>query len=158
MKLILLKERVTKGRKLAIVDDEDFERINKHGWYMSSRGYANRGRRIKRGTWKGKIMMHREVLNLGDDRFVDHINGDRLDNRKKNLRIVTAEQNMANAKIARNNTSGFKGVNRCGKRWQSRIYYKGKRIFLGYCKTAEEAFLLYIKHGQQLKGEYFRMG
>lgn len=113
------------GGQIARVDDEDFEHLSKHRWYLTA-GYASRGQ------WKdGKaysLLMHREIMALKpyDGRFVDHVNGDPLDNRKENLRICRHVDNMRNRGASKNNTSGFKGVswhkNRNG--WTANIRHR----------------------------------
>ena len=91
------KIKLTKGLH-ALVDDEDFDSLNKFKWcacygsYKGSKVYA-----IRVGPDGKKIRMHREVMGLKNHhkRVVDHIDADTLDNRKCNLQIVTQKQNMA---------------------------------------------------------------
>ena len=84
---------------------------------------------------------------LESDEFVDHENGDRLDNRKSNLRIADATGNSANANIPTTNTSGFKGAHltnkRGSKKWLANISVGNKSQHLGYFHTAEEAARAY---------------
>jgi HNH endonuclease len=63
--------------------------------------------------------------------FIDHVNGDRRDNRWVNLRAATPAQNSQNSKLRSNNTSGRTGVYRSRGKWHARITFGGKRIFLG---------------------------
>jgi hypothetical protein len=72
---------------------------------------------------------------------VDHINGDRLDNRWENLRLVTRKENLRNAGIRTDNTSGYPGVSfdRFSGKWHSYIHNDGKRTNIGYFETVEEA-------------------
>jgi len=87
--------------QFALVDDEDFERINSLKWYASKQGthekfYAVRCTDKKRKGFPReykKFWMHREIMNCPAGMYVDHINGDGLDNRKENLRIVTWDEN-----------------------------------------------------------------
>lgn len=82
-----------------------------------------------------------------DDMFIDHINGNRADNRIANLRLVTRTQNMQNQHNARedNKSSGVKGVtwNKRDKRWQAQLQQNGKCRFLGYFSTVDEAAKAY---------------
>jgi len=72
---------------------------------------------------------------------IDHINGDRSDNRILNLREADFFQNSQNAKIRRDNTSGYPGVtfSKDRNQWTARICINGKKIYLGYFLTAELA-------------------
>jgi hypothetical protein len=134
---------LTQG-KFALVDDEDYERLSQYKWYASkgwNTFYANRD--IWNSGDKISIPMHREILNLQyhDKKFVDHINQDGLDNRKKNLRIATKATNAHNSKLQRNNTSGYRGVvwHKQINRWMARIVINGITKNCGCYKTKEEA-------------------
>jgi hypothetical protein len=92
----------------ALVDDEDYEWLNGYRWFLQN-GYA--ARQIQRQGKNRKFYMHREILGLrrGEDRVqrqADHINGEKLDNRRSNLRIVTREHNIANQRARK----GRRGV------------------------------------------------
>jgi hypothetical protein len=131
---------LTKGY-VAIVDDEDFERLAQYRWCYSN-GYAVRRRPRELGG--GRIFMHLEILGMACFGVNgDHKNLNRLDNRRLNLRPATDSQNQHNRSKYRNNTTGFKGVTRCQGKFQARITVKGEQIFLGYYKTAEEAHAAY---------------
>lgn len=96
--------------------------------------------------------------------LVDHINGDRLDNRIENLRIATYSQNGANAKRHSRNTSGLKGVSkvvRGGKwkgKWQASITYQNKQIALGYFDAREAAHEAYLDAARRLQGPFANCG
>lgn len=82
--------RLSKGG-VALVDDEDFGRLNLH-----RRGiYAVRGRKREDGSWTS-LAMHREVFGAKSGTEVDHLNGNGCDNRKINLRIATRKENCRN--------------------------------------------------------------
>mgnify|MGYP001183642752 CR=1 FL=1 len=107
--------------------------------------------------------MHRTVLELaGIDPGVvtDHINGDGLDNRLKNLRPATNSQNCQNSRMQSNNTSGFKGVtfNKRGRgAWQVQIRIDGARKYIGRFATAEEAGAAYERAAMELHGDFARL-
>lgn len=153
---------LTQGR-LATVDNEDFERVNKYTWQVNPAGYAmtdvytpSTGYRSKdhKAT---KVSMHRMVMGEPEDMEVDHINHDTLDNRQSNLRIVTHAQNMANMKTHRDSKTGVKGVyiHRSGlaRPYRARITFYGNVIDLGLYATVEEASTAYNDMAKQLNGE-----
>jgi len=92
--------------------------------------------------------------------FIDHINGDRDDNRLCNLREASSMENSRNMRRHRDNRAGFKGATYCPKRyhlpWQSRICVKGKTRPLGWYATAEEAHQAYLKAAREVFGEFAR--
>jgi len=143
--------KLYKGQ-LAIVDDEDFKLANNYKWYMNKRGYV-----------KGMIgdttkSLHRIIMGEPSGN-VDHINGNKLDNRQSNLRICNQSQNCANSKIPKNNTSGYKGVhwNKALKKWQSYIMVRRKRIHLGYFYIREQAGKAYNDAAVEYFGEFARL-
>lgn len=85
------------------------------------------------------IYFHKIILPSKDGFVNDHINGNKLDNRRINLRYVTLSQNSKNRKVSKNNTVGFKGVDKQKSGWRARIAVDKKRIHLGLFKTLEEA-------------------
>jgi hypothetical protein len=161
MKLIPVGKKI---RKFAMVDDEDFEELNKYKWSLGG-GKPNR-RYVERTEYKnGKkcnIYMHRQILGLKKtEHWCDHKNGNTLDNRRENIRKCTPSQNRANTKMPSNNTTGARGVsffkNLLQKPWRSRIDINHKRLELGYFKTKEEAAKQYNKFAKEYFGEFARL-
>lgn len=137
------KIKLTQGQ-FAIVDDEDFEEINKHKWYsLFNKGtdsfYAVRS--DYSGEKKKLIRMHRQIMNSQKEMHTDHINHNTLDNRKCNLRSCTNSQNQMNAKMRSDNTSGTTGViwHKATKRWRGQIKINQKHAYLGYFKNKQDA-------------------
>lgn len=146
--------------KFACVDDEDYERINKHKWCEATFGYAACGIRIDKNK-QIHPKMHRMVMNDPKGLEVDHINHDPLDNRKENLRIVTRSQNQMNQKKSKlkGSTSKYKGVSysNCPKHhkkpWIMQIVHNYKKTAKS-CETEIEAALLYNKFAKEFFGEF----
>src|SRR5258705_13379826 len=116
MKLIRLTQK-----QVALVDLEDFDRVNQYKWCFVKHGYAVREASKKEGA--KRIYMHRFIMSAPKDLEVDHINGNGLDNRKGNLRIVTSEQNKWNK---HNKISGI-NYHKRDNLWISRITTNGKK-------------------------------
>ena len=143
--------------RVAIVDEEDYERLSEHRWHACNfRGkfYAMRQNRARR-----TIYMAREILRLrpGDKRDVDHINADTLDNRKVNLRACSRQQHAGNMGICRVNTTGYKGVsfvNKTGK-FLSQIRSQGYHFHRAFA-TAKEAAAYYDEKAILIHGEFAR--
>jgi hypothetical protein len=134
--------RLTKGY-VALVDDEDFERVNQFKWSAKecpNTVYAQRGHDGRH------TMLHRFILRITDPKIkVDHWDGDGLHNWQQNLRIATRQQNGANRKLNKNNTSGFKGVTwrKDRGKWNAFTEIKTKRIHLGYFDCPLQAACAY---------------
>lgn len=89
---------------------------------------------------------------------IDHVNGNRLDNRIENLRLATAAENMQNVGKHRDNSSGHRGVHWCkqSKKFIAQVQANGKRKRLGSFNTAEEAAAVYAQAAKQLHGAFMR--
>mgnify|MGYP001062001530 CR=1 FL=1 len=132
---------LTKGA-VARVDPADYERLTQMGsWCLNSSGYAVHYTKIN-GRRK-TLLMHRLLMDAPRHLQVDHINRDKLDNRRENLRFATRSQNQANKNVGKNNTSRFKGVNQNKGKWEARIKYHGRRINLGRFTNRIKAALVY---------------
>ena len=135
----------------ALVDDTDIKRVSKYSWSITTKaGYAQAGR-IKNNP----VLMHRFILDFPDGE-IDHINHNKLDNRRSNLRICSHEQNSYNTKLRSDSTTSFKGVSfdKSRNRFCSFINQNSSRYFLGYFSTPEEAAEAYDEKAIELFGEF----
>lgn len=138
----------------SLVDDEDFEELAKHRWWVHSEGYAMRKAHIARK--QVTILMHRQIIGTPAGLQTDHINGNRLDNRRSNLRLATARENQLNVGCKKNNSLKLKGISfRKGKYVAVIKPPEGKSIIIGRFKTAEIAYAAYCKAAKQIQGEFY---
>lgn len=141
MKEVLL----TKGLK-ALVDDEDFQKVNAFKWCASkccNMWYAMRGetRNGKRRT----IYMHRFIMNALPNTEIDHRDNNTMNNQKSNLRFCTRSQNLMNARIRSDNVSGYKGVIwiKRSRKWMAYMRRNGHMKYIGLFNSAADAARAY---------------
>ena len=138
---------LTRGA-FAKVDNEDFEKVKDINWSLYGRGYA----------CGNKAVLHRLIMNNPKGFDVDHINHDKLDNRKFNLRICTRRENNINRKTLSilTKTSLYKGVcwDKSRNKWRANVGYNGKKIHLGRFENELEAAKAYDNKAKELFGEY----
>lgn len=130
------------------IDIEDIKRVKKYKWHLNNNGY------VYTDSEKGdRISLHRYLIDTPEGKDTDHINRDKLDNRKSNLRICTRQENNFNRDLNKNNTSGFAGVryNEKVSKWKANIMIDYKDVNLGYFDSKEEA----IKARLEAEKEHF---
>lgn len=132
--------------------DKEFAWVDKYMWNLVT-GYAysnkNEGKRI---------LMHRLIVGAKEGEYVDHKNGEKLDNRLVNLRICTNAENIRNKVKSKSNTSGFKGVSkRSDYGWRAEVKKDYKKHYAGSAKTPELAARMYDKKALELHGEFARL-
>jgi hypothetical protein len=117
----------------ALISLADVDKVKKYKWcYNAVTGMVT--------ACQGRLYLSRYIMDCPAGMQVDHINGDRLDNRRQNLRICTAAQNSMNRLERVNNTSGFRGVSqRKDGQYEAYIHYQGRKIHLGLFATLTEA-------------------
>lgn len=138
--------------KFALVDRADFDWLNQWNWSAVNAKhtfYATRGVKLPGKIFSQHLSMHRQIMDAPGGTEVDHINGDGLDNRRSNLRIVTRTENMRSRKTFRNSKSGFKGVqyNPVNGRWKATLN-------IGTFDRAEEAARAYDGVARKLFGAF----
>lgn len=145
-----MKELIAIHGQILLVDDEDYEKLITYRWTISE-GY---GRRLPA---RDVVYIHQMVLGFPQSQ-IDHINANRLDNQKTNLRLVTQQQNNANARkwTARPTLSKYKGVtwDRSRNKWQAKIMFNYKTIHLGRHDDEKIAALVYNQKAKELFGEH----
>jgi len=153
------KITLTQG-KHALVDDEDFERVNQYTWCANSVGsnfYAYR----KSGN--KTILMHRFIMNVTDPNIiVDHKYHDTLDNRKLGLRLCTKTENNRNKSPHKNSSSQYLGVSwdKARNKWLACIYVNSKYMYLGRYENEKDAAIAYdsasLKHFKEFANLNFK--
>lgn len=154
----MIELTLTNTDKVAIIDADDYERVIAYNanWYLKA---------TKNNQYvccsKNRVPLSRFILNVHDYNypFVDHKNSNTLDNRKENLRLATDSQNGGNSRIAKNNSSGFKGVHYQSKgkrRWIASLTNNKKFMYLGCFYSAIEAAKAYDLKAKELFGEFAR--
>lgn len=129
-----------KDNLFVLVSPQDEELVNKYNWSLNSKGYLKRhGPKINE-KWT-KVYLHREILNCPIGYQVDHINGNKLDNRRENLRICTNMLNHYNMPKRVDNKSGVTGVyfNNRLKKWVAEIKANKIKIYIGSFNDLDEA-------------------
>jgi hypothetical protein len=126
------------------IDIDDIDKFKRFHWCLSVDGYAYTQLTNEETKKQFNVKLHRMLMKnqLTEEKpFVDHINRDRLDNRKINLQICNRSENNHNITRQKNNLSGCTGVGWCKvmNKWRSRIYISGKEIRLGYFDNIEDA-------------------
>lgn len=149
----MIKINLTKG-KFAIINKSDLEKISGIKWHYQEKrktGYAIRSVWIdgKQTTQR----MHRLIINAKIGEIIDHINGDGLDNRSSNLRIVSHRENCINRR-SKSKKFGYKGVSKNGRRYLARIGDRNNHRTIGYFETAEAAAKAYDREASLRYGNF----
>lgn len=139
---------------MILVDKQDKHLLADYSWSIHKHGYPH-------ARVNGEVVrIHQLIMPAKDGYLVDHINGDKLDNRRSNLRYATVAQNQYNRKVGqKNNKSGYKGVwyREDQKKYRALIRFNNKLKHLGQYKTAEEAAEVYNNAAKSLFGDYARL-
>ena len=153
------------GTRVAVVDAQDYERLAHMKWYLRDKRPGEGGKYAVTSVgpkWNQMryVPMQRFMFDtVPDGLVVDHINGNGLDNRRSNLRLVTVVQNNWNAAPHQNARSKFKGVafHKARGKWYARIACNGRRTLLGYFDREIDAATAYNEAASTLHGEFARL-
>lgn len=142
---IILYDKNNKEKARALIDLENIDLVKNYKWSITPQGYVYCSTQ--------SIRLHRLIAGCPKDLVVDHINHNKLDNRRENLRICTTQQNNMNQGEQSRNTSGTTGVywHKSERRWYASIGIHGRLVHLGRYKTKEEA----TEARRQAEIEYF---
>jgi len=117
-----------------IIDEIDFDMCSNYNIYLNFAGYPA----IKLD--KKPVAIHRLILQAPTGTCIDHINHDKCDARRCNLRIASPQENASNLKLAKNNTSGYRGVYKTKHgRWKATVRHFGKEIYCGVYDDIKDA-------------------
>lgn len=149
---------LTKGY-WATVDASDYHLVAGKPWHALVCGG---GKRIyaSRSTNPGHLLMHRLILGLTDlGTFADHVDGNGLNNCRRNLRACNENENARNVPKRRDGSSRFKGVSwrQDGRKWAAGIRVGGKRIHLGIFRLERQAARAYDAAALRLHGQFARL-
>lgn len=144
--------------KFAIVDDEDYEFLSQYKWFAF---YPGRGNHVYARAIVNKkdFLMHKLLIKSPEGMVIDHIDGNSLNNQRKNLRVCSIADNVKNQKIRIDNKSGFKGVywKKDKRKWEVTLQINGNKIFGGYYKNKIDAAKAYNFHALKYFGEFAKI-
>lgn len=136
-------------------DLADYDSIKDYHWYKSVQGYICA--RSNRNIGSSVIRLHRLIMHCEDNNLiVDHINHNKSDNRKTNLRICTQKENTRNSVLNKNSVSGIIGVTyrKDSNKWRSRLRVDGKLLSLGVFVNKNDAIIARLKAEKKYFGEF----
>lgn len=137
------------GDSVVLLDANDVENVAKRQWSVGKHGYATSG------AGKKQILLHRLIVEAGAEDYVDHINRNKLDNRRGNLRICNSQQNLMNRPKLACGENEYKGVCKTADgSWQAQIAMDGKSIYLGRFQDPDRAAKAYDTAARMFFGEY----
>ena len=151
MKKIKLGGLKSEVQGYALVDDTKFDELSKYHWFLSWNGYAVSSVYVDRK--ETRIRMHKIVK---DGRFIDHIDGNKLNNQLSNLRICSKSTNGMNRGKTTLNKSGYKGVqwNKNCQKWRAMIRINSKSHHIGVFDEIRDAVIAYNNKAKELFGEF----
>lgn len=150
-----MKEIKLTQNQIALIDDDDLEKVSNHNWYSHKRTnkfYA------ESTINKKHIHLHRFILGVNDSNIIiDHIDGNSLNNQKSNLRLCSFAENQMNKKPYKNAPiSNIKGISfiSATKKWRAQIQSSKKKIYIGVFDDYKNAALAYNNKAIELHGNF----
>lgn len=146
---------ICSNAKVALIDDEDLIKVSKYRWHCFNTGYVNAWKWNKELKKCFLISIARLVMDAPKGKEIDHIDRNKLNNQKSNLRFVDRATNVHNTGLSKNNSSGFKGVyfNKIKNKFKAYIMVNKKQCYLGWFNQLNEA----IKARQLAEKKYWNI-
>jgi hypothetical protein len=146
--------KLRKTDLVTLIDEEDYEKIKDYKWYLNGKGYVVATAYIN--GERHKLRLQRFLMNAPDGFVVDHINRNKLDNRKENLRICTYGENTRNRSNHKGTSSKYKGVSFKKDRgtWRAHLKSYGITYLDKTFKNEEDAAKAYDKVAKEIYGEF----
>lgn len=143
---------LTQG-EVAIVDDDDYDRLSKYKWRLQKNHNC---KYAMSGKYPQTLYMHHLILCAVPGKIIDHVDNNGLNNQKLNLRYCTHAQNMRNRSKYTISSSRYKGVSlvKSTHKWEASIRLDGKKLHLGQYESEEEASVVYDDASRKLHGQF----
>jgi len=156
-----MRVKLINSKKTVLISCSDLPLVEKYNWRITKEGYAQtkiyiKGSRKKFGSQRYKtIQMHRLIMGAKEGQVVDHINRNRLDNRRNNLRFCDYFIHTKNSDKKSSNKSGYKGVHyhKSTKKWRAQTMMHGERRELGLFDNPIEAAIAYDNANRERYGD-----
>lgn len=146
--------------KIIYIDESDVKKVSKYNWWINKNGYVysrERDKILQKDRW---FYLHRYLLDVKDKKnHVDHIDDNKLNNCRSNLRICSNKQNVSRKIVTEGNTSNFKGVSweKRIKKWRVTLTHNYKQVYVGTFRDEIEAARSYDKKAKELFGDFCRL-
>ena len=150
---MILCDKQGNEKARVLIDIKDVDKVKQFKWYFGKNGYCCSK---CKATNNRLVYLHRFIIDSSYDKVVDHIDGNKLNNKRNNLRECTRQNNSMNIGVRKNNQSGCTGVSydKTRNKWMVCIVYNYKTIHLGRFKTLERAKQVRKKAEIKYFGDY----
>jgi HNH endonuclease/AP2 domain len=158
---LILTDKRGSTTGIAIIDIADYPIVSRYRWALlrtTEKNYYVATSLMVPGGGRKYVKLHRLLMSVSDpDTKVDHVDGDGLNCRRRNLRLATTQQNSCNRRKHKMQTSEYKGVRLARDKWEASVKVKGGQIYIGRFGTEREAAMAYNEAAARLHGEFARL-